>query len=54
MFDALFDNGFDRYDLVYELLSRLYSGDLPFDGVDAVFAATHMATILWLIACFAI
>ena len=40
LFDALFDNGFDRYDLVPdELLSKLYSGDPPFDGVDAVFVS---------------
>lgn len=40
LFDPLFDNGFDRYDLVSdEVLSKLYRGEPPFDGVDAVFVS---------------
>lgn len=40
LFDPLFDNGFDRYDLVPDdMLTKLYRGEPPFDGVDAVFVS---------------
>jgi len=40
LFDPLFDNGFDQFQMVpYDMQTRLFAGEPPFDGVDAIFVS---------------
>lgn len=40
MFDPLFENGFGRYQLMpTDMARRLFAGEPPFDGVDALFVS---------------
>jgi L-ascorbate metabolism protein UlaG (beta-lactamase superfamily) len=42
LFDPLFDNGFGQYQMVPDAVrAAIFSGDPPFDGVDAVFISHY-------------
>lgn len=42
LFDPLFDNGYDRYQMVpADMRSAIMQGNAPYDGVDAVFVSHH-------------